>query len=233
MKHLEWQNCQYYEFGPFRLAPGEHRLYRDGEVILLPPKEFDLLLLLVQNPGQVMNRENLIKALWPNTVVEEANLNVHISALRKALAESHGEQHYIETLPRLGYRFIAPVTEVNETEAVPSSTPVYLINGPKNGPANGANSSNLNAGMMASRPEVRLEASPIAAGAGAKDWYSRHRLAAVTLPLWLLAVGLLGILATLFFKSFRVTPTDSAAGSPFNVVPLTTYPGRELQPAFS
>src|SRR5215813_4570846 len=113
MINLGWQTCQYYEFGPFRLAPGEHRLYRDGEVIMLPPKEFDLLLLLVQNPGLVMDRESLIKALWPDTVVEEANLNVHISALRKALAEGSGEQHYIETLPRLGYRFIAPVTEGN------------------------------------------------------------------------------------------------------------------------
>ena len=229
MKHLEWQNCQYYEFGPFRLAPGEHRLYRDGEVILLPPKEFDLLLLLARNPGQVMSRESLIKALWPNTVVEEANLNVHISALRKALAESQGEQHYIETLPRLGYRFIAPVTEVTETEAVPSTSPVY----PKNGPANGANSSNRNAAMAPGRPEVMLEVSAIASRVTAKEWYSRHRLAAVTAPLWLLAVGLLGLLAFLFFKSFRLTPADSGRGSSINVVPLTTYPGRETQPAFS
>src|SRR5262245_37672612 len=183
MKHLEWQNCQYYEFGPFRLAPGEHRLYRDGEVILLPPKEFDLLLLLVQNPGQVMNRENLIKALWPNTVVEEANLNVHISALRKALAESQGEQHYIETLPRLGYRFIAPVTEVTETEDV---APVH----PGNGPENGANSLNPNVALMAGHQDAGLEAS----GVAPTDWYSRHRLAAVTAPLWLLASGLPGFL---------------------------------------
>src|SRR5262245_15215049 len=107
---------QYYEFGPFRLAPDERRLYRNSEIVLLPPKEFDLLLLLAQNSGQVMDRESLMKALWPNTVVEEANLNVHISALRKALAESPGEHRYIETLPRLGYRFIAPIVEVNGQE---------------------------------------------------------------------------------------------------------------------
>src|SRR5215470_9492207 len=129
MRHLELQNSQYYEFGPFRLTTGDHRLYRNGEVILLPPKEFDLLLLLVQNPGQVMNRESLIKALWPNTVVEEANLNVHISALRKALAESGGEQHFIETLPRLGYRFIAPVTEVNMAAAISSISHALAENG--------------------------------------------------------------------------------------------------------
>jgi len=213
---------QYYEFGPFRLAPDEHRLYRNGAVILLPPKEFDLLLLLVQNPGQVMNRENLIKALWPNTVVEEANLNVHISALRKALAESPGEQRYIETLPRLGYRFIAPVTEVNEAE---TATALQISFTSPAQPENSDNNSNQNGAIMASFQQAGQQAAP--------DWYSRHRLAAVTLPLWLLAVALLGILAFLFFRSFRLTPTDSAALPPMNVVPLTTYPGRELQPAFS
>src|SRR5215510_1083398 len=129
MGHSEQQNNQCYEFGPFRLATAEHRLYRNGEVVLLPPKEFDLLLLLVQNPGQVMNRESLIKALWPNTVVEEANLNVHISALRKALAESQGEQRYIETLPRLGYRFIAPVTEVGGMAPLSSDSQLLVENG--------------------------------------------------------------------------------------------------------
>src|SRR5260221_10034986 len=63
-----------------------------------------------------MERESLIKALWPDTIVEEANLNVHISALRKALAERKEGTHYIETLPRHGYRFTAPVFEVNEPE---------------------------------------------------------------------------------------------------------------------
>src|SRR5215475_996531 len=151
MRHLEQQNSQYYEFGPFRLAPGEHRLYRNGEVILLPPKEFDLLLLLVQNPGQLMNRESLIRALWPNTVVEEANLNVHISALRKVLAENQGEQHYIETLPRLGYRFIAHVTEVTDTGDL---APVH----PGIGPENGANSLNRNAARMTGHRGADLEA---------------------------------------------------------------------------
>ena len=74
------------------------------------------MLLLLQNSGRVMDRETLIKALWPDTVVEEANLNVHISALRKALSESPNDHRYIETLPRLGYRFIAEVKEVTKEE---------------------------------------------------------------------------------------------------------------------
>src|SRR5262245_36513666 len=162
MRHLELQNTQYYEFGPFRLAPGEHRLYRNGDVILLRPKEFDLLLLPVQNPGQLMNRESLTRALWPNTVVEEAHLNVHISALRKVPAENQGEQHYIETLPRLGYRFIAPVTEVNETGDVAVD--------PGAQPENGAHRLNQNP----AGPDGHQEARPVAAGVASisagPDW---------------------------------------------------------------
>src|SRR5262252_5702284 len=177
MRHPEWQNNQCYEFGPFRLAAAEHRLYRNGEVITLPPKEFDLLLLLARNPGQVMSRESLIKALWPNTVVEEANLNVHISALRKVLADGAGEQHFIETLPRLGYRFIAPVTEVNGT-AVNSSISHTLAE-------NGVEVSNQNAVTAVDNH-------------AAADWSSRGRWA--TIPLWLLAIGLFGVPAFLYFK---------------------------------
>jgi len=206
MRHLEQQNNQCYEFGPYRLAPVEHRLYRNGEVVMLPPKEFDLLLLLVQNPGQVMNRESLIKALWPNTVVEEANLNVHISALRKTLAESAGEQHFIETLPRLGYRFIAPVTEVIGTAVISSIS--HALG------ENGVGVSNQNAVTTVNNH-------------AAADWRSRRLWAAI--PLWLLAIGLLGVPTFLYFKPVRST----GAGAPINVVPLTTYTGRESQPAFS
>src|SRR5581483_8479107 len=90
----------------------EQRMYREGEVVRLSPRVFELLLLLARNAGQVMDREGLISTLWPDTVVEEANLNVHISALRKALGESPGGHQYIETLPRLGYRFVASVREM-------------------------------------------------------------------------------------------------------------------------
>src|SRR5499426_1454302 len=159
MRHSEQQNNQCYEFGPFRLATAEHRLYRNGEVVMLPPKEFDLLLLLVRNPGQVMNRESLIKALWPNTVVEEANLNVHISALRKALAESAGEQHFIETLPRLGYRFIAPVTEVTGAAEISSISHALAENGDVVPNQNAVTAVNNHA--AADRNSRRLWAAPL------------------------------------------------------------------------
>src|SRR5262245_9450727 len=94
-----------YEFGSYRIDVDKYCLYRDGELVLLPPKEFELLLVLVTNHGQVVSREELIRKLWPDTIVEEANLNVHISALRKVFGESPDAHLFIQTLPRRGYRF--------------------------------------------------------------------------------------------------------------------------------
>lgn len=199
-----------YEFGPFRLLPGEHRLLRQGEPVLLPPKEFELLLLLVRNAGQVMEREQLIRSLWPNTVVEEANLNVHISALRKALAENQSEQRYIETIPRLGYRFIAEVKEV--TEAVPAETAVpTLLEEPT--------PLSVEPAPQALPPERTPAAPPI--------------LKIPLLPLWVTAMALIGVGIFALVKLYSGKESNLAPTSELNAVPLTTYPGRESQPAFS
>src|SRR5262245_48853218 len=105
-----------YEFGPFRLDPSERRLLREGEQVPLSPKVFDLLLVLVRRHGAILEKEELLSAVWPDTIVEENNLSVNISALRKALGEVSNEHTYIETLPRRGYRFIAPVREVSDQD---------------------------------------------------------------------------------------------------------------------
>jgi Tol biopolymer transport system component/DNA-binding winged helix-turn-helix (wHTH) protein len=105
-----------YEFGPFRLDPAERRLLREGETVSLSPKVFDLLLVLVRRNGAILEKEELLSAVWPDTIVEENNLSVNISALRKALGEGPNEHTYIETLPRRGYRFVAPVRELNDQD---------------------------------------------------------------------------------------------------------------------
>ena len=81
-----------YEFGPFRLDPAERRLLRDERPVPLTPKCFDLLVMLVENSGHLIGKEELIERLWPNQIVEEANLSFHISTLRKALARSNTVQ---------------------------------------------------------------------------------------------------------------------------------------------
>jgi len=101
-----------YEFGPFRLAPNERLLLKDGHSITLAPKVFETLLLLVQNSGHAMGKDKLMEIIWPDSFVEETNLAQNISILRKALGEGEKGAKYIETVPKLGYRFVMPVKEI-------------------------------------------------------------------------------------------------------------------------
>src|SRR5690348_3523034 len=95
----------FYEFGPFRVDVENHLLLRKGEVVPLPPKAFDLLLALVEDSGRVIRKDELMKLVWPDTFVEEANLSYNVFTLRKALGEVSDGNGYIETIPRRGYRF--------------------------------------------------------------------------------------------------------------------------------
>src|ERR1041385_1861615 len=99
----------FYEFGPFLLDPSLPLLFRAGEPVSLPPKALETLVALVERRGQVVKREQLIEIVWPDTVVEENNLSVNVSLLRKALGDREDGEKYIETVPRRGYRFAAPV----------------------------------------------------------------------------------------------------------------------------
>ena len=102
-----------YCFGPFRLDPAERLLLRDQVPVRLSPKAFDALTVLVENRGHLLEKEELLKQVWPETFVEESNLAQHISLLRKALQNGEEGARYIETVPRRGYRFVAEVREVN------------------------------------------------------------------------------------------------------------------------
>ncbi len=104
------QELQIYEFGRFQLDAKERTLRFGADIVTLTPKVFDLLLLLVENQGKLLEKEFLLKTLWPDTFVEEANLSVNISTLRRALGQTSSEATFIETVPKRGYRFVAPVT---------------------------------------------------------------------------------------------------------------------------
>lgn len=105
-----------YEFGEFRLDVDKHRLLRGGEIVALTPKAIEILKVLIQQRGQLVERDQLMNSVWGDVVVEEGNLTVTISMLRKTLGEN-GSRKFIETVPRLGYKFVADVREV--TEEVP------------------------------------------------------------------------------------------------------------------
>jgi DNA-binding winged helix-turn-helix (wHTH) protein len=97
------------EFGPYRIDREERLLAKGNDVIPLPPKVFDTLLALVGSGGRILEKDKLLKTVWPDTFVEEGSLTRNISTLRKALGESPDDQKYIATVPKRGYRFVAPV----------------------------------------------------------------------------------------------------------------------------
>jgi len=108
-----------YRFGDFSVDAAKRLLVsRDGEAIPLTPKAFDTLLYLVEHPGTVLDKDELMQAIWPHTVVEENNLNQSISALRRALGESPAENRYITTVPGRGYCFVADVKKAAAVELI-------------------------------------------------------------------------------------------------------------------
>ena len=106
------------EFGPFRLDREERVLRREGQPVPLRPKDFDMLVVLLENSGRIVEKDDLLQRVWPDTFVEEANLSHHVFTLRKALGEGDDEAIYIETIPRRGYRFVAPVTGISEAASI-------------------------------------------------------------------------------------------------------------------
>jgi DNA-binding winged helix-turn-helix (wHTH) protein len=99
----------FYQFGSFRLDPAERRLLRENQTVSLPPKSLDLLVLLVENQNRLVTKNQILESVWAGSFVEESNLTVSISGIRRALGERDGGLTFIETVPKAGYRFVAPV----------------------------------------------------------------------------------------------------------------------------
>src|SRR5262252_8559594 len=114
-----WEPATDYEFGPFRIDASERQLLRNGQVVPLTQKAFDVLFTLVQNSGHILSKDEVIKIVWPGTAVEEGNLARNISTLRSALGERPRDSQFIETVPWRGYRFVAPVRKIREEQTAP------------------------------------------------------------------------------------------------------------------
>ena len=104
------ENVSQSQFGPFSIDVEERVLRRDGRPVPLTPKAFDVLAALVEQPGRLISKEELLQKVWPDTFVEESNLAYNVFALRKALGDTADNGQYIETVAKRGYRFIATVT---------------------------------------------------------------------------------------------------------------------------
>jgi DNA-binding winged helix-turn-helix (wHTH) protein/TolB-like protein len=129
-----------YEFGEFRLNTVERSIESAGHPVSLAPKALDLLIVLVENRGRIVERDDLMRRVWPDTFVEDNNLAFNISVLRKLFGESGTSPHYIETIPKRGYRFVAEVREAasEKTEPIPAMEPrtetEIVPRGPRLGP---------------------------------------------------------------------------------------------------
>lgn len=108
---MTMQHSHIREFGPWRLDAAQHLLFQHGAHVPLQPKAFEILLALVERPGEVVSKEELMERVWPDTFIEEINLTKNISVLRKTLANGEDIQDYIQTIPKRGYRFVAELSE--------------------------------------------------------------------------------------------------------------------------
>ncbi len=122
-----------YAFGPFHLDASECLLVLDGRPVPLAPKALEALVILVENAGHLVDKDDLMRRLWPGTFVEEGNVAKHVSLLRKVLSEATNGREYIETVPKRGYRFVVEVSEVAdaETDSQPQVLPVTNLVGKK------------------------------------------------------------------------------------------------------
>jgi Tol biopolymer transport system component/DNA-binding winged helix-turn-helix (wHTH) protein len=199
-----------YEFGPYLVDPGKYILSREGVTVPLSLKAFEILLLLIEKRGQVVEKDEILRRVWPDTVVEENNLARHISALRKALDEQPNEHQYILTVPGRGYRFIAGVRELEDVVDKPIDPPLVV---PSNPTTNGYPKE------VIALPKPTPPLTPA----------SRFSLRFI-LPV--LGISIAGVAAILFFVSvFR--QTAPAPKTQRKLWQLTFDPGLESEPAWS
>jgi Tol biopolymer transport system component/DNA-binding winged helix-turn-helix (wHTH) protein len=209
----------YYEFGPYRLETGERILLREGQLVPLTPKAFETLLALVESGGHILDKEDLIKKVWPDTFVEEVSLAKKVSILRKVLGEDV-DHHYIETIPRRGYRFVAEVRETWQED--PTAAGTRAANRTEREQDTKAGGQLIDPGLeTALHPETANRADPVRPRLLAGRWGRPAAFLAFCL------VAGLGV----WQLAFRSAP--SASRPALNAVPLTSYQGREAQVAFS
>lgn len=212
-----------YEFGPFRIDASQYQLFHNNEAVPLSPKVFETLMVLVENNGRVVGKEEIIGRVWPDTFVEDSSLTQNISLLRKALGEGDTHHRFIETLPKRGYRFIAPVKLLNVEETSPaveeivfrerSATQVIVENIEqfKAEKQNGSNGENFS-GLLCQVDQPRQRSG------------LNSRLAIPGLALLLVSVGLI----LLWQAQIRRSSTASEGGSLSSVRSIAILPLRPL-----
>lgn len=212
------QERNFYEFGRFRLDAAERVLLRDRELVPLTPKVFDILLALVEHGGHIVEKDDLMKRVWPDSFVEEGNLTQNVSLLRKALGENSGGSPFIETVARRGYRFVATITEGRaDGNGHPAITNVREIISVEMATASMIAAEPIKAGVGQA---YQNGGSALAVTEGSRPRFS---LAKVTRPIFAVALAavVIGALGVAYFTnrgsagSLVVSPIESIAVLPF------------------
>lgn len=194
-----------FEFGPFRLEVRERRLTREGYTVPLRGRVFDTLYALVSRHGCLVTKDELMAAVWPDSVVEETNLNHNICVLRRALGEKATGQKYVETVPRQGYRFVAEVTELDEPRGYP-----FPHDWEMHEPVPAAMHSQSDSQSLSEAPHVRQPLPP----AARRLWYRPQRIISSLAISVLLVAGYFGV-GQLGFREGSSAPRLMLAVLPF------------------
>jgi Tol biopolymer transport system component/DNA-binding winged helix-turn-helix (wHTH) protein len=233
---METETRHLYEFGDFCLDAAERQLLRRGKPVQLTPKAFETLAYLVSRGGHVVEKEELLSAVWPNTFVEEATLAQNIFTLRKALGQGRDTEQYIETVPKRGYRFVCNVRELRDegaTLVVQQHTRTHVVTEEEETDEENTsghdsqNAASIFAGASsndgrASLGPHSLNAAPEETVAGA-FWQQLKRHQTVTLLGLLMPALILSILAYRFVNSAKPSPptTVERAAQPFQNIRFT------------
>jgi DNA-binding winged helix-turn-helix (wHTH) protein/TolB-like protein len=210
----------FYEFGRFRLDASERVLLRDRDPVPLTPKVFDILLALVERGGHIVEKDDLMKKVWPDTFVEEGNLTQNVSLLRKALGESRDSPQFIETVARRGYRFVAAV-KASGDNGVDHGETTALIERTENENAGLESAQAITAPAPVQHADVALvpqngNHAPVWIEGARAPVAGGFRKRALVLSL---AVGLAAIIGVVYFTGFGKAgagaPIDSIAVLPF------------------
>ncbi len=197
---------RFYVFGNFRLDALRRTFFRDDQAVPLAPKAFEMMLALVKNHGSILSKDDLFRRVWPDTNVEENNLTVIISALRKVLGENPNDHRYIVTIPGKGYRFVADVTEMAREEGAEATAdlpPVDPVPGPNAPPL--PSSTPETPPQRVSHPAARFPAT----------------------ARWSLAAGILVIVGALALSGSRFT---EAKGSSIAILPFKPLASDAAEP---
>lgn len=200
-----------YSFGEFRLDPNRHRLWRNGAPVPLSSRAIETLTVLVRNPGRLIQRQDLMAAVWPDTIVEDANLTVAISHLRKAFSSAGETEEFIQTIPRVGYRFVGDLHEENERAPTLAADP----------PASATESEQITADKNIAPVEHRHAPESSIIPRQTKNAFlpTRPLVIAIAVILSASALGLLGYLTQyrpegLDIRSVAVLPLKNLSGDP-------------------